>query len=131
MAGKQGLANESRRSAPADAEQASNKGGLVGAVIMGTASVIAKVWNAVMADGMLAAAGRQGIDELGAALKAFPDSIQVQESGQSTPKPLVSRGWSISRFVLRGPSGRTDVKPEALLSGKFTSSFVNDWVFPH
>lgn len=32
-------------------------------------------------DGTLAAAFRQGIDELGTALKAFPDSIQVQESG--------------------------------------------------
>ena len=32
-------------------------------------------------DGTLAAAGRQGLDELGAALKAFPDAIQVQETG--------------------------------------------------
>ena len=32
-------------------------------------------------DGHLAAAGRQGIDELGAALKAFPDAIQTQEPG--------------------------------------------------
>ena len=29
----------------------------------------------------LEAAGRQGIDELGVALKAFPDAIQVQETG--------------------------------------------------
>lgn len=56
--------------------------------------------------------------------------IQVEASGQSTPKPLVSPGWSISNYVLRGPSGRADVKPEALLSGKYTSSFVNDWYFP-
>lgn len=32
-------------------------------------------------DGHLAAAGRQGIDELGAALKAFPESIQASEPG--------------------------------------------------
>jgi hypothetical protein len=56
--------------------------------------------------------------------------IQVEASGQSTPKPLVSPGWSVNRYILRGPSGRADVKPEALLSGKFTSSFVNDWYFP-
>jgi hypothetical protein len=29
----------------------------------------------------LMAAGRQGADEIGQALKAFPDSIQVQEPG--------------------------------------------------
>jgi hypothetical protein len=31
--------------------------------------------------GTLMAAGRQGADEIGQALKAFPDSIQVQEPG--------------------------------------------------
>jgi hypothetical protein len=36
---------------------------------------------ALMRDGTLAAAGRQGLDELGEALKAFPESIQVQEVG--------------------------------------------------
>jgi hypothetical protein len=35
----------------------------------------------LLKDGMLAAAFRQGIDELGEALKPFPQSIQVQESG--------------------------------------------------
>ena len=42
---------------------------------------VAKVWNAVMADGTVEAFGRQGLGELGQALKAFPDSIQVQEHG--------------------------------------------------
>src|SRR5262249_2069875 len=42
--------------------------------------------------------------------------IQVEATGQSTPKPLVSPGWSIIHYILRGPSGRADVKPEALLS---------------
>ncbi len=32
-------------------------------------------------DGHLAAAGRLGVDELSAALKAFPESIQAQEAG--------------------------------------------------
>ena len=59
------------------AEPVSNSGGLIGAIFSG----VAKVWNAVTEDGYLAAAGRQGIDELGTALKAFPDSIQVQEPG--------------------------------------------------
>src|SRR5260370_34536115 len=48
---------------------------------MGAAAAVAKMWNAVMADGVLEAAGRQGIGQLGTALKAFPDSIQTQETG--------------------------------------------------
>lgn len=45
------------------------------------ATVIAKVWHGLTSDGTLAAAARQGADELGSALKAFPESIQVQETG--------------------------------------------------
>ena len=44
-------------------------------------SLVAKVWDAITKDGHLAAAGRQGLDELGMALKAFPDSIGVDEPG--------------------------------------------------
>jgi hypothetical protein len=37
---------------------------------------------------ILRAAGRQGVDEIGMALKAFPDSIQAHEPGQLfTPLP--------------------------------------------
>ena len=57
--------------------------------------------------------------------------IQVQATGQSTPQPLVSPGWTINEYALRGPSGRDDVKPEALLSGKYTSAFANDWLAPN
>ncbi len=79
---KQASDKDNNRAAPAATDRpASNGGGLVGAVIMGAASVLGKMWNAVMADGVLEAAGRMGIDELGAALKAFPDSIQREESG--------------------------------------------------
>jgi hypothetical protein len=64
--------------APNDAgDSASNRGGLLGAVFGG----VAKVWNAVMADGHLEAAWRQGINEVGTALKAFPDSIGVDQPG--------------------------------------------------
>ena len=42
---------------------------------------VKNILSAAFADGTLAAAGRQGLDELGEALKAFPESIQVQESG--------------------------------------------------
>ena len=50
-------------------------------IVSGAAAIVASLWNAVTADGTLAAAGRQGIDELGVALKAFPDAVQVQETG--------------------------------------------------
>ncbi len=43
--------------------------------------VVASAMREVMKDGTIAAAGRMGIDELGAATQAFPDSIQQQESG--------------------------------------------------
>ena len=42
---------------------------------------VASVFHAVTRDGTLAAAFRQGANEIGHALKAFPDSIQVHESG--------------------------------------------------
>ena len=57
--------------------------------------------------------------------------IQVQATGQGTPQPLVSPGWAINKYTLRGPSGTDDVKPEALLSGKYTSAFANDWLAPN
>lgn len=57
--------------------------------------------------------------------------IQVQATGQGTPQPLVSPGWTINKYALRGPSGRDDVKPEALLSGTYTSAFANDWLAPN
>jgi hypothetical protein len=59
-------------------------GGVLGLVFLPFVVIgrgIGKVWNAITDDGHLAAAGRQGIDELGAALKAFPDSIQREENG--------------------------------------------------
>ena len=52
--------------------------GKAAAFAFGTASLLVQK---ATRDGHLAAAGRQGIDELGAALKAFPDAIQAQEAG--------------------------------------------------
>jgi hypothetical protein len=57
--------------------------------------------------------------------------IQVQGSNQSTPQPLASSAWNLAHYVLQGPTRRTDVKPEALLSGTFTSAFANDWLAPN
>jgi hypothetical protein len=50
--------------------------------------LVARAVNAVLRDGTLAAAWRQGLDEIGAALKAFPESIQVSELGTiGSPTP--------------------------------------------
>jgi len=58
--------------------------GLIGKAANAVAAVIATgvlIAQKAMGDGHLAAAGRQGIGELGQALKAFPDSIQHDEPG--------------------------------------------------
>jgi hypothetical protein len=55
--------------------------------------------------------------------------IQVQGTGQATPHPLAYAGWNVTTYILKGASGRDDVKPEVLLSGKYTSAFANDWYF--
>jgi hypothetical protein len=44
-------------------------------------SLIGAAVKAALKDGTLAAAWRQGLSEIGEALKAFPDSIQVRELG--------------------------------------------------
>ncbi len=49
--------------------------------VLAVAAMTAILWNRLTDDGHLAAAGRQGLDELGAALKAFPESMQVHETG--------------------------------------------------
>jgi hypothetical protein len=54
---------------------------------------VASVFHAATRDGTLAAAFRQGASEIGQALKAFPDSIHVQEPGtilNPTPGEIAS-----------------------------------------
>jgi hypothetical protein len=55
----------------------SNSSGVIGTIANGMATA----WNAVTKDGFLAAAWRQGIEEIATALKPFPDSISVAEPG--------------------------------------------------
>jgi hypothetical protein len=54
---------------------------LVATAFVAVASFAQKVLDGIMADGTIKAAGRMGIDELGEALKPFPESISIQESG--------------------------------------------------
>ena len=58
--------------------QAARGAGKAAAFVFGTVSMLVRK---ATQDGHLAAAGRQGVDELGAALKAFPDAIQAHETG--------------------------------------------------
>lgn len=82
MAEKQAADKENNRAASADSGRQKGKDiGPVEAVFLSAAMGMAKLWNAITSDGVLAASARQGADELGAALKAFPDAIQVQETG--------------------------------------------------
>ena len=53
----------------------------IGVAVAKLAAAISMVSHAVMKDGTIAAAFRQGADEVGMALKAFPESIQAQEAG--------------------------------------------------
>lgn len=65
-------------------ESGQSSGGAVGMFLAAQSAVksgLSSVYNAVTRDGTLAAAWRQGADEVGMALKAFPDSIQVEEPG--------------------------------------------------
>jgi hypothetical protein len=57
--------------------------------------------------------------------------VQVEGNTQSAPQPLGSTAWSVQKYQIKGPSGRVDVKPEALLTGKFTSAFADDWLSPN
>jgi hypothetical protein len=52
-----------------------------GGVLGWAAGVVGKVYDAVMEGGQVQAFFRQGADEIGVALKAFPDSIHVDEPG--------------------------------------------------
>ena len=59
-------------------------GVVASSIVAGVSAVFQAVGRAVSAamdDGTIAAAGRQGADEIGVALKAFPDAIQTQEIG--------------------------------------------------
>ena len=73
------------RGMPVSGQSGSSLVGLAATVavvaLVTVARLVAKVWHGLTKDGTLAAFMRQGADELGAALKAFPDAIQTQETG--------------------------------------------------
>jgi hypothetical protein len=60
------------------------------AVLEKPVSVVSAIVNGLMRDGTIAAGGRQGIDELGQAIKAFPDAIQAHAEPGGMFEPLHS-----------------------------------------
>lgn len=87
--------------------------------VVTTARLVAKLWHGLTADGVLGAAGRAGRDELGMALRAFPDSIQISGNVfDPTPGEIQasrSRGGHASfshhpspSQILRDPKPQTD-----------------------
>ena len=75
-------------------------------------SLLSRAVQAVLKDGTLAAAWRQGLDEIGQALKAFPESIQVSEMGtigSPTPAEISQQRGVFSRDrEQNNPSSLTD-----------------------
>jgi hypothetical protein len=80
---------------------------LMRAVAMPVA-MVALLWRNATHDGHLSAFGRQGADEIGQALKAFPESIQVQEVGAifepTQGEVAADRKESVFGNSLRSPS---------------------------
>jgi hypothetical protein len=83
--------------------------------------VVPAAYGAAMRDGAIDAFLRQGANEIGAALKAFPDAIQVDEPG-AVFNPLYSDIAADKRAGLYGsghtPSAGTDLpSPSAIAEG--------------
>lgn len=79
--------------------------GRMAAAVIGTMSLtIAALWHHMTKDGHLAAAGRQGADEAGIALKAFPDAVQSPESNSifHSQQPEQGRGQPAGSFTDMG-----------------------------
>ena len=85
-----------------------NATGLLLRAVAYVAATFSTLWHHATKDGTLAAFGRQGIDELGEALKAFPEAIQTQESGSiwnpTQGEIAASRSEKAYGHGLRSPS---------------------------
>ena len=77
--------------------------------------VVAGIANAVMKDGTIAAFARQGVDEIGMGLKAFPDSIQTYEMGTI---------WSPTPYEISKSRSHDEVTPSEI--AKVDTSFTPD-----
>lgn len=88
-------------------------------------AVVAAAYNAAMRGGELQAAFRQGANELGAALKAFPDSLQIDEPG-AVFNPLYSDIAADKRSHMDGPDAVAPSLPSpAEIAGGKTAGSVH------
>ena len=95
-------------------------------------AAVAAAYNAVMKGGELQAFFRQGANEIGAALKAFPDSIQVDEPGQVF-NPLYSDIAADKRAYAAGPEPVATSRlmtPGELAGGRPSGSVHGDTQVP-
>lgn len=100
-------------------------GGVVGMIVAAHSAVksgLASTWNAVTKDGTIAAAMRQGADEIGMALKAFPDSIHVEEPGTI----LNPTQGEIASARGQAPSPSTTTSPSAIAKDGAGSVYGQD-----
>ncbi len=99
--------------------------GVVGMIVAAHSAVksgLASTWNAVTKDGTIAAAMRQGADEIGMALKAFPDSIHVEEPGTI----LNPTQGEIASARGQAPSPSTATSPSAIVKDGAGSVYGQD-----
>lgn len=99
--------------------------GVVGMIVAAHSAVksgLASTWNAVTKDGTIAAAMRQGADEIGMALKAFPDSIHVEEPGTI----LNPTQGEIASARGQAPSPSTATSPSAIAKDGAASVYGPD-----
>ena len=99
--------------------------GVVGMIVAAHSAVksgLASTWNAVTKDGTIAAAMRQGADEIGMALKAFPDSIHVEEPGTI----LNPTQGEIASARGQAPSPSTTTSPSAIAKDGAGSVYGQD-----
>ena len=119
---------ENNRAASNDSGKPADGGvGPVKSVILEVAAAFGKLWHAATDDGILKSVFRQGIDELGAALKAFPDAVQQDEVGTmwnptqgevaSDRKHTRSRQPDVVQWM-RGNPGRRSRRSESAPAGQ-------------
>jgi hypothetical protein len=82
---------------------------------------LASIYDGVMKGGEIQAFFRQGVAELGAALKAFPDSIQIDEPG-TVFNPLYSDIAADKREHGRGPGPMAPAKADLMSPGELARS---------
>jgi hypothetical protein len=73
---------------PENQEVESGQSSLVGGVVSAIAEALGNAWDTITGSPALNAMARQGADELGAALKTFPDSIHQEEVGVAWNPPV-------------------------------------------